>query len=56
MPPSPPDVGLPEDWIVIAPADGQIVYRLGAAEPLKIRDFTSDRDKNRPHAFRRALR
>jgi hypothetical protein len=48
MPPSPPDVGLPENWIIIAPAYGQTVFRLVATEPLKIRDFQSDRDKNRP--------
>jgi hypothetical protein len=48
MPPSPLDVGLPGEWVVVAPADGQTVYRLVGAEPLKIRDFQSDRDKKRP--------
>lgn len=48
LPPSPRDLGLPEDWIVIAPADGQIVYRLVGPDPLKVRDFQSDRDKKRP--------
>jgi hypothetical protein len=48
MPPSPPDVGLSEDWFVVVPADGQVVYRLVGAEQLRIRDFQSDRDKKRP--------
>lgn len=48
MPPSPLDAGLPEDWVVIARADGQIVYRLVNSDPLKVRDFQSDRDKKRP--------
>ena len=48
MPPSPSDVGLPEDWIVVAPADGQVVYRLVGAELLKVRDFQSDQEKQRP--------
>lgn len=48
FPPRPADVGLPDDWIVIAPADGQRVYRMVKHDPPTEDDFLSDRLLGRP--------
>jgi hypothetical protein len=40
--------GLPAGWLVIAPAAGQVLYRLVNRDPPIVRDFESDRTKDRP--------
>jgi hypothetical protein len=48
FPPSASQLGLSPDWLVVAPARGQRLYRLVGRDPPRDRDFLSDRAKGRP--------
>lgn len=48
LPPDPRDVGLPPEWLAIAPANRHRLFRLVGKDPPRERDFQSDKVKNRP--------
>jgi hypothetical protein len=52
LPPAPGAFGLPDDWVIVAPAAGQTLYRVVGGDPLTLRDFKSNRDKGEPQRLR----
>jgi hypothetical protein len=46
--PAPWELGLQPDWVLLVPASGQVLYRVGGKSAARERDFQSDRDKTRP--------
>lgn len=46
--------GLAEEWIIVVPASGEVVYRVVAGDPLTVRDFKSNRDKGEAQRWVRA--
>lgn len=49
--PAPAEFGLPDDWAIVAAANGEIVYRIVEGEALSLRDFKSNRDKGEPQRW-----
>ena len=45
-PPAAWDIGMPDDWFIVVPADGQLLYRLVGREEPRLRDFQSWRDRD----------
>jgi hypothetical protein len=50
--PTPQDVGLDRNFIVVAPANGEVLYRIIADSTPKVHDFLSKRDKHDPQMSR----
>lgn len=48
FPPEPTQFGFPRSWAIVAPADGQLLYRITVGEKPAITDFLSNWAKHRP--------
>ena len=48
LPPEPTQFGFPRSWAIVAPAEGQVLYRITVDEKPAITDFLSNCAKHRP--------
>ena len=48
FPPEPTQFGFPHSWAIVAPAEGQVLYRITVEEKPAINDFLSNFAKHRP--------
>jgi hypothetical protein len=48
FPPEPTQFGFPHSWAIVAPSEGQVLYRITVEEKPAINDFLSNWAKHRP--------